>query len=199
MTLTAAGGLAVYRAEAAPHGLAGGATSVPATVRTAPPAAPAEVAAQLTPSVPVRVLIPSLGVDAPVMLLGRAADGSIQVPPLANHDLAGWYDRSVTPGRDGTAVILGHVDSYTGTSVFYNLRYLAAGALVRVMRADGSAATFAVDGVREVAKATFPSEQIYGNTRYPGLRLITCGGPFDSSTRQYLDNIVVYAHLIAGK
>jgi hypothetical protein len=27
------------------------------------------------------------------------------------------------------------------------------------------------------------------------VRLITCGGPFDSATRQYLDNIVVYAHL----
>jgi sortase (surface protein transpeptidase) len=199
VALTTAGGLAVYRAETGPHDLAGGATSVPSTVRTAAPAAPAEVAAQLTPSVPVRILIPSLGVDAPVMLLGQAADGSVQVPPLANHDLAGWYDRSVTPGRDGTAVILGHVDSYAGVSVFYNLRYLTPGAVVKVMRADGSTAAFAVDGVREVAKATFPASQIYGNTRYPGLRLITCGGPFDGATRQYLDNIVVYAHLIGEK
>lgn len=196
VTLTAVGALAVLRAETGPRTLAGGATSVPSTVRTAAPAAPAEVAAQLTPSVPVRVVIPSLGVNAPVMLLGQAANGSIQVPPLANHNLAGWYKRSVLPGRDGTSVILGHVDSYTGTSVFFNLRYLTSGALVKVMRADGTTATFAVDGVREVAKATFPSRQIYGNTRYPGLRLITCGGPFDSTTRQYLDNIVVYAHLI---
>jgi len=37
---------------------------------------------------------------------------------------------------------------------------------------------------------------IYANTSYPSLRLITCGGPFDSSTGQYLDNIVVYAHLM---
>ena len=196
VTLTAAGALTVFRVETGPRSLAGGATSVPSTVRMVAPATPVTVAAQLRPSVPVRILIPSLGVDAPVMLLGQAADGSLQVPPLANHDLAGWYDRSVTPGRDGTSVILGHVDSYTGVSVFYNLRYLAAGAVVEVMRADGSTAEFAVDGVREVAKATFPSQQIYGNTPYPGLRLITCGGPFDSTTRQYLDNIVVYAHLI---
>ena len=105
----------------------------------------------------MRIVIPSLHVDASVMLLGQAADGSIQVPPLANHNLAGWYDRSVEPGQDGTSIILGHVDSYTGPSVFYDLRYLTA--------------------------------------RYPGLRLITCGGPFDSVTRQYLDNIIVYAHL----
>jgi hypothetical protein len=52
------------------------------------------------------------------------------------------------------------------------------------------------DGVQEVAKATFPAGEIYGNTRYPGLRLITCGGPFDTATRQYLDNIVVYTQLV---
>jgi hypothetical protein len=54
-----------------------------------------------------------------------------------------------------------------------------------------------VDGVQKVAKATFPSAQVYGNTPYPELRLITCGGPFDTATRQYLDNIVVYSHLVS--
>ncbi len=49
--------------------------------------------------------------------------------------------------------------------------------------------------MQEVAKATFPSAEIYGNMRYPELRLITCGGPSDAATRQYLGNIVVYAHL----
>jgi Sortase domain len=195
MVLVAGGGLAVWHAETAARTLTGGATVVPTSVRTAAPAAPDRAATALAASVPVRIVIPSLHVDAPVMLLGKAANGSIEVPPLSNHNLAGWYDRSVVPGRDGTSIILGHVDSYTGPSVFYDLRYLTAGQVIRVIRADGSVATFAVDGVREVAKATFPSAQIYGNTRYPGLRLITCGGPFDSATRQYLDNIVVYTHL----
>jgi hypothetical protein len=54
------------------------------------------------------------------MRLGVAASGAIQVPPLGNHDLAGWYDRSVTPGQRGSSVILGHVDSPTGTSVFFS-------------------------------------------------------------------------------
>jgi hypothetical protein len=30
---------------------------------------------------------------------------------------------------------------------------------------------------------------------YPSLRLVTCGGPFDTGSGEYLDNIVVYAHL----
>jgi hypothetical protein len=42
----------------------------------------------------------------------------------------------------------------------------------------------------------YPSGMIYANTRYPSLRLITCGGPFDTATRQYVDNIVVYTHLV---
>lgn len=199
VVMAASGTVAVVRAEAgaASRTVSGGGTTVPGTVRTTAPAAPAQTAAALKPSPPVRIIIPSLRVDAPITRLGLAADGSIQVPPLADHNLAGWYDHSVMPGRAGTSVILGHVDSYTGISVFYTVRYLMAGQLVEVVRANGSTATFAVDGVREVQKATFPAGDIYGNTRYPGLRLITCGGPFDSASRQYLDNIVVYAHLVS--
>ncbi|MGO8889910.1 MAG: class F sortase [Streptosporangiaceae bacterium] len=197
LVLVIGGTFAVFRAlSGSAHTLTGGATTVPATVQTTPPRTAADTAAALRASAPVRIIIPSLRVDAAVMRLGRAADGSIQVPPLANHNLAGWYDRSVTPGQDGTSIILGHVDSFTGPSVFYNIKDLTRGELVEVVRADGRTATFSVDGVQEVAKATFPSGMIYGDTRYPGLRLITCGGPFDTAARQYLDNIVVYTHLV---
>jgi sortase (surface protein transpeptidase) len=196
--LAAAGAVTVFRAVAGPgRTLTGGATMVPATVRTVPPRTAADTAAALKPSAPVRIAIPALGVNAPVMRLGRAADGSVQVPPLADHNLTGWYDRSVTPGQDGTSIILGHVDSVTGISVFYTIKNLTRGELIQVTRADGKTATFSVDGVQEVAKATFPTAEIYGNTRYPELRLITCGGPFDAATRQYLDNIVVYSHLVS--
>jgi hypothetical protein len=36
---------------------------------------------------------------------------------------------------------------------------------------------------------------VYGNTPDPQLRLITCGGAFDSTTGHYLDNLIVYANL----
>ena len=195
LVLVFGGGFAVFRALST-RTLTGAATTVPSTVRTTPPGTAADTAAALRASAPERIIIPSLRVDAPVMRLGPASGGSIQVPPLANHNLAGWYDRSVTPGQDGTSVILGHVDSFTGPSVFFSIKDLIRGEIVEVVRADGRTATFSVDGVEEVAKATFPSKEIYGNTRYPGLRLITCGGPFDTADRQYLDNIVVYTHLV---
>ncbi|HEX4655973.1 MAG TPA: class F sortase [Streptosporangiaceae bacterium] len=170
---------------------------IPATVGTAVPfpVDPSAVAAALPPSTPVEVEIPVLGVKAPVMRLGRNSDGTVQVPPLGNHNLAGWYDGSVTPGADGSSVILGHVDNYTGPSVFFSIKNLHAGDKVDVVRANGSVAAFAVDGVQKVAKAQFPTSDVYGNVGYPSLRLVTCGGPFDAGSGQYVDNIVVYAHL----
>jgi hypothetical protein len=53
-----------------------------------------------------------------------------------------------------------------------------------------------VDGVQVASKTAFPTQAVYGNTSYSSLRLVTCGGPFDDAAGHYLDNIVVYAHLL---
>jgi sortase (surface protein transpeptidase) len=179
------------------------AQDIPRTVGTTVPFAPdpASVAAPLAASTPMTIKIPAIGVNAPVTRLDLNKDGTIQVPPLDNHNLAGWYDRSVMPGAKGTSVILGHVDDYNGPSVFYNIKNLRKGQEIDVVRADGVTAVFAVDGVQKAAKTNFPTSGVYGNVPYPALRLVTCGGPFDQKTGSYLDSIVVYAHLagIAAK
>ena len=179
------------------------AQDIPRTVGTTVPFAPdpAGVAAPLAASRPMTIEIPAIGVNAPVTHLDLNPDGTIQVPPLDDHNLAGWYDRSVMPGAKGTSVILGHVDDYEGPSVFYNIKNLRKGQLIDVIRADGVTAVFAVDGVQKAAKTNFPTSDVYGNVPYPALRLVTCGGPFDANTGEYLDSIVVYAHLtgIAAK
>jgi hypothetical protein len=61
------------------------------------------------PGVVERSRLPRIGVNAPVMKLGRDADGTVQVPRLAAHNLAGWYRYGPSPGQRGPAVILGHV------------------------------------------------------------------------------------------
>jgi LPXTG-site transpeptidase (sortase) family protein len=175
------------------------ATYTPASVTTAPPRLSHDPQAKpLARSAPVSVRIPGIGVNAPVMELGKNADGTVQVPPLDAHNLTGWYRYGPAPGQRGPAVILGHVDSLTGISVFYYLKDLHAGDRVYVTLADGKVATFAVDGVQKVAKDAFPTASIYGQAGFPSLRLITCGGPFDKATGHYVDNIIVYAHLIKG-
>lgn len=197
--------LLVVGVVVAVHGLTGGgvqlppaaAQQVPATVKTTSPLGPdpVSVAAALAPSTPTEIEIPAIGVRAPITQVGQNADGTVQVPPLDNHNLAAWYDRSVAPGQDGSSVILGHVDTYQGPSVFYDIKNLRRGDAIEVVRADGGTAVFTVIGVEEVQKSSFPADSVYDNVTYPALRLITCGGPFDPDRGSYLDNIVVYAYL----
>jgi hypothetical protein len=49
--------------------------------------------------------------------------------------------------------------------------------------------------VVEYPRRSFPTQAVYGNTPNAQLRLITCGGRFDSRVRSYVDNIVVFASL----
>jgi LPXTG-site transpeptidase (sortase) family protein len=173
------------------------AQQIPATVQTTSPLGPdpVRVAAALAPSTPTQIEIPAIGVRAPIMQVGRSSDGTVQVPPLDNHNLAAWYDGSVAPGQDGSSVILGHVDTYQGPSVFYSIKNLRRGDAIDVVRAGGGTAVFTVIGVEEVQKSNFPTNSVYDNVAYPALRLVTCGGPFDPALGSYLDNIVVYAYL----
>ena len=108
------------------------------------------------------------------------------MPPLADHNVTGWYRYGPAPGQPGSAVILGHVDSSTGISVFYRLKDLRRGNRVYITLADAKVAAFAVDGVQKAARHAFPTAAVYAKGGYPGLCLITCGGPFDQAAGHYL-------------
>jgi hypothetical protein len=140
---------------------------------------------------PVSLTIPLIGVRTSLITLGRAADGSMQVP--ASTAVAGWYDGSALPGAIGPAVIVGHVDSVSGPGVFFRLSQLRRGDRVYVTRADGTTAVFLVRSVRTYEKGVLPVKAVYGATPDPEVRLITCGGAFDDATGHYLSNVVVNA------
>jgi sortase (surface protein transpeptidase) len=143
--------------------------------------------------------IPAIGVHSTLLRLGLNRDGTIQVPSLTTAaDEAAWYEYSATPGEIGTSVIEGHVDSYQGPAVFFRLGALAPGDHINVTLANGSTAIFRVTGVREYLKDQFPARLIYGGTHYAALRLITCGGAFDSATGHYLSSTVVFASLASS-
>ncbi|WP_458243249.1 sortase domain-containing protein [Streptomyces sp. MAI_2237] len=99
-----------------------------------------------------------------------------------------------SPGEQGTAVVVGHLDTRTGPAVFAALGELGPGHLVELRRADGHSAFCTVDKVRTYAKAHFPNGEVYGARGRPELRLITCGGTYDRRTG-YAGNTVVFAHL----
>lgn len=170
------------------------APDVPLSVATAAAIASLPIAKVMSRSVPVRVVVPSIGVDSSLMNLGLLADGSLQVPPGATP--AGWYTGAPTPGELGPAIIVGHINWAGVEGVFYRLHSLLPGALIDVVRADGSTAVFEVLSVHEYPKDTFPTQLVYGNTAYSALRLITCGGAFDAKVHSYEDDIVAYAELV---
>ena len=182
---------------AAPHGAEPAATpKAPTPIGVAPDPVVGHGAtvnlagATSAPVVPTSLSIPSIGVKASIIRLGREANGSAQVP--ATTTVAGWYVDGPAPGQPGPAVILGHVDSYRGPGVFFKLHELAPGALIDV-REGAATLRFRTEAVDSYAKATFPTSAVFGPTPDRALRLVTCGGAFDRSTGHYVDNLVVFA------
>ena len=140
---------------------------------------------------PVSLTIPLIGVQTRLVYLGLTSDGALQVP--SSTSVAGWYTGSPRPGAIGSAIIVGHIDSYVGPGIFFRLSTLRRGDKIYVRRADGTLVEFRVTSVQTYLKDHFPTEDVYGPTPDAELRLITCGGAFDHATGHYLSNIVVYA------
>lgn len=142
-------------------------------------------------SSPIRIQIPSIGVDSKLMKLGLLKDGSLQVPPSAFP--AGWYSGSPSPGEMGPSIIAGHID-WNGPGVFYRLSRMQLGDQIKIDRVDGTTATFTVTRIAAFLKSNFPTSAVYGDLNYPGLRLITCGD-YDFKAHKYLRDTVVFADL----
>lgn len=162
---------------------------------TAAPSPTTTTIPPVTRSAPVTLQIPTIGLTVSVSALGLNPDGTVEVP--TDIQQPGWFDPGPSPGQVGSAVILGHVDSYQGPAVFFQLRSLQAGDPVEVTLADGVITHFVVTSVVMYQKAQFPAAQVYGSHGYSALQLVTCGGTFDRQTGHYLSNVVVYTSLVA--
>jgi sortase (surface protein transpeptidase) len=193
--VTAACGVRVTHPGSAPRTPAAAAVAaIPAPAgafAAAPQTAAPESAAPQSVARPVSLSIPLIGVHTRLITLGLTRDGSLQVPPTTS--VAGWFTGSPRPGATGSAIIAGHINSYRGPGVFVRLDELRPGNRISIQRSDGSTVKFRVTAVHRYLKNHFPTQTVYGATPDVELRLITCGGAFDSATGHYLSNIVVYA------
>ena len=167
---------------------------VPVTEQTAP----LTTETQIVHPKPTHIRIPAIGVDADFEEpLGVDANQEVEVPK--SFDTVGWYKYGPVPGELGPSVVLGHVDSRLGgPEVFYYLRDLTKGDRIEIDREDGSTVVFEVTRLETVSQAAFPSEEVYGNINFAGLRLITCTGTYDHGTRRYDHNLIVFAKLITN-
>lgn len=185
---------ATHRNQLPPQPAASVITGSP-TTHTSP--APSTVAYPPNNVLPATLVIPSLGVNHALEKVGLNPDGTLQVPGLNDVASPAWYSGSPSPGSLGPSVIVGHVDSATsGDGVFFRLGSMLPGQEIDVTRTNGAVEHFTVTKVQSTPKASFPTSEVYGNTSDPELRVITCGGQFDSATGHYLNNIIVFAKFV---
>lgn len=149
----------------------------------------------LPKSDPTHITVAAVGIDAPVTPVGKDEAGGIQMPPTLDWT-TGWYTGSPSPGQKGPSIIVGHVDTYKGISVFWKLRDVKPGDEISILRADGKTVKYRVTELKQFEQANFPTKEVYGNIDHAGLRLITCGGTFVKATESYTQNTVVYADMI---
>lgn len=181
--------------------LGGGPPTTELRAATPPPRPAATVWPTGTPSPPVvtaaptRLLIPRIGVDAPVTPKGLRPDGFMDTPD-GPEDVA-WYAFSARPGMSGNAVLSGHLDYHDyGAAVFWRLKELQQGDLVEVRLDDGSVLRYQVSLKLSYDARTAPVLEIIGPTSKQVVTLITCGGTFDSGSRSYSHRLVVRAERV---
>ena len=142
------------------------------------------------PSRPSTLAIPKIGVQAPIVAVGRTPNGAMQTPDPGQ---VGWYRHGPRPGEPGPAVLVGHLDTRTDPDVFHRLGQLRPGDEILVGQADGTTSRFLVGRLEQHPKTALPTNRIWTRANRPLLRLITCTGSFDNATRHYRDNLIVYA------
>ncbi|MET0459202.1 MAG: class F sortase [Ilumatobacteraceae bacterium] len=172
-------------------------TAPPATVPT-PTIAPIvthnaeiDVLAPIAVAAPVRVVLPDLDVDGPVIRTGVNSAGELDVPPDARTLV--WYEHGPTPGAPGSAVIAGHLNWRGVEGIFADLAETPVGTTFSVGYEDGTERAFVVRSVDLVDKPAVAVNGVFARDGESVLRLVTCGGEFDSSTRHYRSNVIVTA------
>ncbi|MDB5194178.1 MAG: peptidase sortase [Parcubacteria group bacterium] len=148
------------------------------------------------PSQPLRLIIPSIGVNANVQYVGVKADGSMGTPN--NFTDVAWYKYGPVPGDTGSSVIDGHVDNALALSgVFKHLGDVKIGDDIYVMRKDGTKLHFRVMDTEMYSYKTAPNEKIFATEGGKFLNLITCAGTWIKGEHSYDERLVVYTELVS--
>jgi LPXTG-site transpeptidase (sortase) family protein len=144
--------------------------------------------------VPVRLKIPSIGVNALVEQVGQKDDGTMGTPTKFG-DVA-WYAPGAKPGaQTGSAVFAGHVDNaLTTAGVFEHLADVKAGDYVTVEDAQGKSVVYRVTSTHSYPANEAPLAQIFATAGPAQLVLITCAGTWVTSEHQFDQRLVVTAN-----
>jgi hypothetical protein len=149
---------------------------------------------------PIRLQVPSIGVDAIVESVGLTSDRSMAAPKGWQN--VAWFLHGFRPGEVGNAVIAGHLDTNTGgPAVFWDLNQVRPGDELFVTYENGDRYAFLVDGSElydhDAQGATI--ERIFGSSQTADLNLVTCDGAWDHGRATYSKRLVVFSSLLPEK
>ena len=146
------------------------------------------------PNVPLKLKIPAIDVDANIQKIGLKSNGDMGAP--TNYYDVGWYKFGPKPGDQGTAVIIGHLDTATSPyAVFFNLDKLKQGDLVYVKNGSGETLIFKIFGSKIYQYNETPQE-VFGPTDKKQLALITCTGNWMADKKMYDERLIIFASLV---
>jgi len=148
-----------------------------------------------TNSIPVRLVIPSLNIDARIVEVGINPNGNMGTP--AKFSDVGWYKHGTLPGNMGSAVMAGHIDNGLSLAgVFKNLKTIKVGDRMTVTRVDGSSEDFIVIKIDTYGYRSAPAEEIFNQNDDSYVKLITCVGKWTAGDKTYDERLVVTARAI---
>jgi hypothetical protein len=140
---------------------------------------------------PIKLMIPVLGVEAAVEAVGQDPDGAMSVPTFPD-DVA-WYKLGPGMGVPGNVVFAGHINWDGRVRAFGFLERLDEGDVIQVVDEKQRGYEYVVESKHWVRAEGAPLEEIFAQPDHPLLTLITCGGEYVPSRREYLDRLIVKA------
>ncbi|WP_051209360.1 class F sortase [Propionicicella superfundia] len=137
-----------------------------------------------------RLLIPSLGVEAPLTpgaVIGSGTGRELTIP--ADPSRVTVYDEGadVCAGA-GTVLVAGHVSSKGVYGALWPLSDIGPNAAVFMTCGDGTLTAWKVEAVRLTTKAELPQD-IFTDSGPLRAVIVTCGGPVIDG--RYRDNVIV--------
>jgi len=142
---------------------------------------------------PQRLIVAKAGLDMPIQAVGIGDDGQMALPPRPT--TIGWYRFGPAPGDPAGSVVLGgHIDSRQyGVGPLARLRKVRPGDLVEITMTDSTTLRYRATVVRDIPKQKLAVDDLFARDGSPLLRIVTCGGPYDTAAGGYRDNLVVTA------
>jgi len=142
-----------------------------------------------------RLVIASIGVDAPIEPVGLDAQQAMAGP--SRLDNVGWFSRGPAPGEGGDAVIDGHYGLPSTPAVFRHLDQLRPGDTMQVIWPDGRQLQFRVATAALLPANSPPPADVFSRSGPPRLSLVTCAGTWEQGQRTYSERLIVTADLMA--